>query len=138
KSFFVGGYAFRLRRHRNELAHEDGRAGWLPGRRPARGLDRYGIGCARDHRGIVGRQVGPARLVPDYAERARTELGVYEPEFIRLAGRRLRQNRTNGQLPVVEIDRHLEGWRGRVLLQDRHIFAWGRLPSRLARGKTHR
>ena len=37
-----------LRRDRNELAHEDGRAGWLAGRRPARRLDRYGIGRARD------------------------------------------------------------------------------------------
>ena len=58
--------------------------------------------------------------------------------FVRLARRGLRCDRTHGQFLLVEIDRHCEGGRSRVLLQDRHIFARGRLPGRLAHNESDR
>ena len=50
-----------------------------------------------------------------------------------LPGRGARRDRTNRQLLPVEIDRHLDGRRSRVPLQDRHIFARDGPPRRFAR-----
>ena len=99
--------------------------GWPVGR-SARRLDRYGVGRARDDRGIVGGQVRAARRVADHAERTwRAEFRVDDPEFVRFARRGLRRDRANRELLLVEIDRDFDGRRSRVLLQDRHIFACG-------------
>src|ERR1700677_2710971 len=128
-----------LRRNRNQPADKNRRSRRLAVGRSAGRLDRGRIGRACDDGGIVRRQARAARRVPDHAERARrAEFRVNDPEFVRLAGRRLRRDWWNRELLLVEIDRHLDGRRSRVFLQDRHIFAWGRLPGRLTRNESDR